>query len=335
MRKTFSIAIIFLFIIQSQLLADKFHKKIKKKVNKDFAHFVLKAQSDNKMGFPIRNIKYREGLFKFFDKFEDHMGVAEKGIVFNIKYSDKGHKNDWSRWGNPGHAQRFQIEEPFKNTSKKGEIKWYRIGYFIPKELKTEKHNISLFDFKMIYGKPEKAVGPSFNFNNNNFNWIFNSSNYKKDKNEVGVQYYYDTYTVDLDTKFSPLKGKWVNLLINVNWAKDGFLHLWIDGKLRSSYFGDMMGEATRARFKFGPYRNHMDQATDSGIKIQDAVIRYANVGKADNCDELWSDCSELTNKLSNSSQVYGAIAVVLCKSAPNQKSRCENLGYPKNARPF
>ena len=229
MRKTFSIAIIFLFIIQSQLLADKFHKKMKKKVKKDFAHFVLKAQSDNKMGFPIRNIKYRKGLFKFFDKFEDHKGVAEKGVLFNIKYSDKGHKNDWSRWGNPGHAQRFQIEEPFKNTSKKGEIKWYRIGYFIPKELKTEKHNISLFDFKMIYGKPEKAVGPSFNFNNNNFNWIFNSSNYKKDKNEVGVQYYYDTYTddmggIDFDSPIENLKAyhlppKQIHMTNAINWS--------------------------------------------------------------------------------------------------------------------
>jgi hypothetical protein len=62
-----------------------------------------------------------------------------------------------------------------------------------------------------------------------------------------------------------------VNILINAKWAKDGFLHLWIDGKLRSSYFGDMMAGATSARFKFGPYRNHMDDATDAGLKINDA----------------------------------------------------------------
>ena len=61
-------------------------------------------------------------------------------------------------------------------------------------------------------------------------------------------QFYFDHYVVNLDQKFSPLKGKWVNILINAKWAKDGFLHLWIDGKLRSSYFGDVLGGATSVR---------------------------------------------------------------------------------------
>ena len=29
-------------------------------------------------------------LIKFFDKLEDRMGVAEKGIEFNLSYSDVG-----------------------------------------------------------------------------------------------------------------------------------------------------------------------------------------------------------------------------------------------------
>ncbi len=78
-----------------------------------------------------------------------------------------------------------------------------------------------------------------------------------------------------------------VNLLINAKWAKDGFLHLWIDGKLRSSYFGDVLGGASRVRFKFGPYRNYMTDATDQGLEVKDAVIRYSNVGKADKCDDF------------------------------------------------
>ena len=35
-------------------------------------------------------------------------------------------------WGKPGFAQRFQIMEPYKQTTKKGKTKWYRVGYFIP-----------------------------------------------------------------------------------------------------------------------------------------------------------------------------------------------------------
>ena len=47
------------------------------------------------------------------------MGVAEKGIEFNLSYSDEGDKLDWSRWGKPGFAQRFQIQEPNKHATKK------------------------------------------------------------------------------------------------------------------------------------------------------------------------------------------------------------------------
>ena len=136
---------------------------MKKQEKKDYANYVLRNQSKNKMVFNHRNVPNRPGLIKFFDKLEDKMGVAEKGIEFNLSYSDVGDKLDWSRWGRPGFAQRFQIHEPKKYTTKKGKTKWYRVGYFIPKNFNTSKHNISLFDFKMIYGKEgEKAVGPSF-----------------------------------------------------------------------------------------------------------------------------------------------------------------------------
>ena len=132
------------------------------------------------------------------------------------------------------------------------------------------------------------------------------------------------------------MKVKWVNILVNAKWAKDGFLHLWIDGKLRSSYFGDVLGGASSVRFKFGPYRNYMTAATDKGLKIKDAIIRYSNVGKADTCDELWSGCDEVKGQLKNQSQLHGAIGVALCKPADEDKEgTCEDLGYPGNPRPF
>ena len=120
--------------------------------------------------------------------------------------------------------------------------------------------------------------------------------------------------------------------LVNAKWAKDGFLHLWIDGKLRSSYFGDMMAGATSVRFKFGPYRNHMDDATDDGLKINDVIIRYSNVGKADSCDELWSGCDEITGQLKNNSQVHGVVDVSLCKPFPNQPAQCKGFKYRKGS---
>ena len=329
-----------LVIILSLLLLPSFSyaNKMKKQERKDFDNYVLRAQSKSKMVFTGRNVPNRPGLYKFFDKIEDNMGVAEKGIEFNLSYSDVGDKLDWSRWGRPGFAQRFQIHEPKKYTTKKGKTKWYRVGYFIPKNFNTSKHNISLFDFKMIYGKEgEKAVGPSFNINNNSILWMWNGSNYKVAPNEAGEQYYFDSYGIHLDDRFSPLRGKWVNLLINAKWAKDGFLHLWIDGKLRSSYFGDVLGGASRVRFKFGPYRNYMTDATDQGLEIKDVVIRYSNIGKADKCDDLWSGCDEIINQLNKKSQVHGAISVSMCipSGDADKPASCNNLGYPQNPRPF
>ena len=61
---------------------------MKKQERKDFANYVLRNQSKNKMVFNLRNVPNRPGLIKFFDKLEDRMGVAEKGIEFNLSYSD-------------------------------------------------------------------------------------------------------------------------------------------------------------------------------------------------------------------------------------------------------
>ena len=334
MKKINLIFFIILFLVSSHSYAEKWHIKMKKKEKKDFAYYVLKAQSDNKMVFNTRNIK-DPNIYKFFDNFEDRMGVTEKGIEFDLKYSFKGHKLDWKRYNIEGHAQRFQIMEPYKETTKKNKTKWYRVGYFVPEGLKIDKHTISIFDFKKLYGKGEKTHDAALNIINNRFNWVFNSPNYTSHKNETGEEYlYFDTYFVNLDHNFSPLKGKWVNVLVNARWSKDGFLHMWIDGKLRSSYFGDTLGGASSIRFKFGPYRHHMSEATDAGLKIPDVKIKYANVGKADKCEDLWSGCNEIISQLSDQSQLNGVRIVVLCKTAP-QSSTCKNLGYPNNPRPF
>ena len=151
---------------------------MKKQEKKDFANYVLRAQSKNKMVFNLRNVPNRPGLIKFFDKLEDRMGVAEKGIEINLSYSDVGDKEDWSRMGEPGYAQRFNIMEPYKHTTKKGKTKWYRFGYFIPEDTKTDKYGLTIFDFKKLYGKGEKTVDATFKFNNNEFAWVFNSEKY-------------------------------------------------------------------------------------------------------------------------------------------------------------
>ena len=106
----------FLLIVSLPSLSfgNKFEDKMKKKEKKNYDQYVLRGELEGNMVFTIRNIKEKKGLVTFFDEFEDRFGVKEKGVEFNVKYSDEGHKLDWERWGNPGHAQRFQIMEPLK-----------------------------------------------------------------------------------------------------------------------------------------------------------------------------------------------------------------------------
>jgi len=336
--KKILIILLSLLLLPSHSYAGKWHTNMKKQEKKDYANYVLRNQSKNKMVFNHRNVPNRPGLIKFFDKLEDKMGVAEKGIEFNLSYSDIGDELDWSRMGEPGFSQRFNIMEPYKYTTKKGKTKWYRLGYFIPDDTRIDKYALTIFDFKKLYGKGEKAVGATFKINNNEFVWVFNSDKFIEEKNETGHElFFFETYAVGFDPFFSPLKGKWVNVLLNAKWAKDGFLHLWIDGKLRSSYYGDTMSDATSSRFKFGPYRYDMTQATDSGLNIPDIKIRYSNVGKADKCEDLWSGCSEIISQLTGKSQLNGVRVVVYCKTAfkLDNGASCRNLGYPQNQRPF
>lgn len=297
------------------------HINMTKKEKKQFDHYVLKAQSDGNMVFTNRNVPNREGLYTFFDGIEDHMGVKEKGIEFNLKYSDVGVNDDWTRWGDPGFAQRFQIQEPLNETARRGQTKWYRLGYWLNKSYDSTYHALSTFDFKMIYGKSEKAVGSAWNITNKEFTWFINSDKYITKKGETGDEMYmFDSYAVVLDPFYKNLTGKWVFLIINAKWDKDGFIHLWIDGELRVSYYGDTIGGADRVRFKFGPYRNHMLKATKNGLKIPDAKIRYTGVGKADKCEDIWTGCSSLTEQLSVKSQVKEIhhIATTTFKSNPD-----------------
>ena len=118
--KTLLTLLLLIFLSFSSLLfANEFEEKMSKIEMKNYNDFVLRGELEGNMVFTTRNIKEKKGLVNFFEEFEDKLGVKEKGVEFNIKYSDKGHDNDWIRWGNPGHAQRFQIMETINEVTKK------------------------------------------------------------------------------------------------------------------------------------------------------------------------------------------------------------------------
>ena len=80
-----------------------------------FDQFVFRREFKKNMALTERSVPIRQGLIEFS---EDYFG--EKGVKFNLSYSDIGDQMDWVRNGTAGFAQRFQLGEPIKKTSKKG-----------------------------------------------------------------------------------------------------------------------------------------------------------------------------------------------------------------------
>jgi len=315
MLKFFSLLLISIFFLNSAQA-----EKIPKNERKDFDYFVLKDESKKSMVYNNRNVPKRDELYRFHEDFE-----GERAIEINLSYSDIGHEMDWFRWNDPGFAQRYQIAEPLKKTTKKGKTKWYRVGLFIPGKTNTEKHTISFFDYKMIYGKTEMTVGPAFNLVNNEFTFFINGSKYNITEWRNGEKNYdFEHYGIALNSVYKgKLKGKWINVLVNAKWDTDGFIHMWIDGELRVSYYGDLIAGADKVRFKFGPYRHHMVNATNAGLKIEDLTLYYSNVGKSDKCENLWNGCSYLTDQITKKSQLNGVNHVALTQrfqEGTNQK---------------
>ena len=274
-----------------------------------FDQFVFRREFKKNMALTERSVPIRQGLIEFS---EDYFG--EKGVKFNLSYSDIGDEMDWSRNGTAGFAQRFQLGEPLKKTSKKGTDKWYRIQINYPMRQPVTKHTLSLFDFKMIHGKTERDLGPSLNINNNSFLFMLPQQVAFSKTNETGAKSYEsDTYALGLDYKYDALFGKWLFIVMNAKWDKDGHFHMWINGKLRVSYYGDMLRGSDRVRFKFGPYRHHMTYATEQGEDIPNIDVYYSSLSKTNKCEDLWNGCEELTSQLTGNSQAFGLKDASMC----------------------
>ena len=104
---------------------------------------ITKNNLQNRLNFNSRNID-RPDILSFVEK------AGRNSAKFSVKYSYKGHKLDWKRWGEPGFAQRFQILLKKEHDAKYGEEYWYSLSYFLEDRNLTpgEGHQLSLCDLK-------------------------------------------------------------------------------------------------------------------------------------------------------------------------------------------
>lgn len=297
-------------------------KELSKKQKNNFNKYVFKGdyQEEGAMVFNHRNVSDTD-RYEFFDEFKDEF-ISENGIKIDLSYSDEGPKDDWIRWENPGFAQRWQIMERVDFAANKGEEKWYRIFVHIPEDTNAFLHQLSFFDFKYIECLGEKSVGPSFNLRGKDFVSTLTSPYYFKYISEGdALANAHGDLAITYNADFTKFKGVWLGFLMNVKWAEDGHFHLWLNGKLRKSFYGDTIFHYDRVRFKFGPYRSFMDDATKMGETIEDVSIRFATVGRGDTCDGVWyGGCDQFTSQLTGFSQLNGVEKLVLCQQVKDKK---------------
>ena len=307
-------------------------KELSNKQKNNFNKYVFKGeyQQDGAMVLNDNSIIDR---YEFFDEFKDDF-ISEKGIKIDLRYSDKGAESDWGRFGLTGHAQRWQVMERVDFAANKGEEKWYRVFVHIPDDTDAFRHQISFFDFKYIECLGEKTYGPYFNLRSREFvSGLLSPYYFEYPHHNNQTQNAHGDLAITYNADFTKFKGVWLGFLMNVKWAEDGHFHLWLNGKLRKSFYGDTIFHYDRVRFKFGPYRNYMDDATKMGETIEDISIRYATVGRGDTCDDVWSGgCDHFTSQLTGFSQLNGVEKLVLCqvdggrKEGEPTRSICNNF---------
>ena len=284
---------------------------------------VTKNNLENRLNFNARNID-SEDVLSFVEK--DGRNAAK----FTVKYSHKGHKLDWERWGEPGFAQRFQMLLKKKHDAKYGEEYWYSLSYFLENRNLTPGagHQLSLFDLKYRKDCSEVGVGINMSLRDSKFMLDFVTDQPpKKVKGEAGDGFDTPHYILEFDESAlnAPLHGRWVDIIMNVRWEdKNGHFRMWIDNELIVNYHKGPVAVdiGEQFSFKFGPYRNHMPKGKAWG----DIKLHYNGIGMAKTCEELFGNCEELTSAIGEKPIARKIRAALIC----SQKG-CDNLTETKN----
>ena len=275
---------------------------------------------EKKLNFNARNID-RQDVLSFTQK------EGRDAAKFFIKYSHKGHKLDWERWGEPGFAQRYQILLKKKHDAKYGEEYWYSLSYFLEDRDFTPGygHQLSLFDLKYRKNCAEVGVGVNMSLRNNRFDFDFVTEQPPvRVKGEDGVGYDTSRYILNVaeDTLNQPLSGRWVDIIMNIKWSdEDGHFRLWMDEELIINFDKGpvAVGVGEQFSFKFGPYRNHMP----IGKTQKDFVVYYSNVGMTKSCKELEANCDKLLMKVKDEVFAKSINEALICN-----KNKCNNQAH-------
>ena len=237
------------------------------------------------------------------DGFEIVDFKGRKAARMSISMSDKGHPDDWGRFGVAGTAQRFQIQEkPKVHEMRDGEVYWYKFSIFIPNDVGSDHHTISPFDLKdRKYGRQrDPAIAFTITNNQVTFQLKTTGEECRKIKNMQGeISDFCERPGLIANMETSNyFKNRWLDFVFQMDMRKGKEItRFWINKQLTGVIKGDLSPQGKFLGFKFGPYRNSIIKPP------QDEVIYYADIMRRASCEDLEIlSCEQFNNAPSNNS---------------------------------
>lgn len=213
---------------------------------------IMDLQTANLFVASDRNID-REDTFEIVDF------KGRRAAKMSISMNDKGHPDDWGRFGSAGAAQRVQIQEkPKVHEMRDGEVYWYKFSIFIPENVGSNFHTISPFDLKDRKNGRQRDPALSFTITNNQVTFQLKTfgEECRKVKNMQGKtsQFCERPSLVANMASTNNYKNRWLDFVFQIDKRKGKEItRFWINEKLIGVINGDLSPQGKFLGFKFGP----------------------------------------------------------------------------------
>ena len=257
------------------------------------------------------------------DGFEIVDFEGRKAAKMSISVNDKGHPDDWGRFGTAGAAQRVQIQEkPKVHEMRDGEVYWYKFSIFIPKNVGSNFHTISPFDLKDRKNGRQRDPALSFTITNNQVTFQLKTfgEECRKVKNMQGKtsEFCERPSLVANMASTNNYKNRWLDFVFEIDKRKGKEItRFWINEKLIGVINGDLSPQGKFLGFKFGPYRFSIKKPP------QDEVIYYSDIMRRHSCEELEQENCDKFYDAPSSSGIYGVEKLLRCFREPDKGLRC------------
>jgi hypothetical protein len=259
-----------------------------------------------KLFFPSTRNTKRVDAFELVD-FEGR--IAAK---ISISMLDKGHPDDWGRFGIDGHAQRVAVmEKPRLLEMKDGGKYWYKFSIFIPESVGSDNHSILLFDLKDRKNGSQRGPALAFTVTNNQVTFQLKTigeecqevTNSQGDVSEFCER---PGLVANMSNLF--FKDQWLDFVFEIDLRKEKEItRFWVNRKLVGVANGDLSPEGQFLGFKFGAYRNSIKKPP------KDEIVYFSDIMRRNSCEELGViGCDSFINS-QRKNGFFGASEILYC----------------------